>query len=91
VKEKDLYLRVIKKFGVSHQIQKLTEECGELISASARLLNNEGNKILSNNFFEEMADVLILIEQMECQFPNGISQWKKVKIARLEGLVNGKE
>jgi len=79
-KEK-LYDKVLKKWGISSQLNMLIEECAELIVAINHL---KRKRISTDNLFEECADVSILIEQME-QFYGSkeIEKWKKLKLKRL--------
>lgn len=70
------YTRIMKYYGIEAQKRKLQEECAELIRAISR--NDE------NNMLEEMADVLILIEQFKTvqRFFEKIEEIKAAKIER---------
>ena len=80
--KKELYNKVLKKWGLEAQLDMLVEECAELIVAVNHMRRI---RIITDNVFEECADVSILIEQME-QFykTNRIMGWKKLKLRRLE-------
>lgn len=57
---KDLiYLELLEKYGVEKQLIQLIEECGELIQATTKKLNNK-----EHNMAEELADVGIMLEQI---------------------------
>lgn len=60
----DLY-RIYDYYGINHQLFKLAEECSELAQASIKLGLGRQEKPLIDNFIEEIADVLVLIEQMQ--------------------------
>lgn len=67
---------VINHYGIENQKRKLQEECAELIRAIAR--EDE------ENFLEEMADVLFLIEQFQTvlEFSEKIQNIKEQKAQR---------
>lgn len=68
---------ILKHCGVEAQKRKLQEECAELIRAIAR--NDEYNML------EEMADVLLLLEQFQIcpeYAPRILNVLKKMKIKR---------
>ena len=52
--------RIAKHYGFRHQLTKATEECGEFIAALSKLANDEGSR---KDVLEEMADVLVMLEQ----------------------------
>ena len=54
--------RIAKHYGFHHQVIKTVEECGEFIVALSKLTNGEGNRA---DVLEEMADVLVMLEQMQ--------------------------
>lgn len=55
-----IYNLAFEKFGFNMQMRKLQEECGELIAATNRLMDDESRL---DDFLEELADVEIMIEQ----------------------------
>jgi len=57
------FKEIIRHYGLHHQTLKWCEEMGELIRAAARMLDDEKQNRM--NLIEEMADVLICIEQMK--------------------------
>lgn len=54
--------RIFEHYGFTNQLIKLCEECGELIQAACRVLVDG---FVSDNFIEELADVKVMIMQME--------------------------
>lgn len=59
------YIKMIAEhYGKDHQLLKMSEECGELSTAIARFILKPTNETYEN-LVEEMADVKIMIRQME--------------------------
>lgn len=54
---------IAEKYGKESQLRQLQEECAELIVASSKILRNSDKSI--NNLIEEIADVRVMIEQIE--------------------------
>ena len=54
---------IAEKYGKESQLRQLQEECGELIVASSKLIRSKDRAV--NNLIEELADVRIMIEQIE--------------------------
>ena len=86
---KDVLQKAIKHYGTHNQMLKCIEECGELSRAISRVLielsSGDGftTEESQENLHEELADVLIMIEQMIIMFDCGdevfIQQVKKMK------------
>lgn len=55
--------RIADRYGKEPQLVMLMEECGELIQACSKQLRRKDKSI--NNLIEELADVRIMIEQIE--------------------------
>lgn len=55
--------RIADRYGKEPQLIVLMEECGELIQACSKQLRRKDKSI--NNLIEELADVRIMIEQIE--------------------------
>lgn len=53
---------IARHYGFQHQVKKTTEECGEFIVALSKLANGEGTQA---DVVEEMADVLVMLQQMQ--------------------------
>lgn len=73
--------KIAKHYGFKHQGLKLAEEAAELSSAMCKLLSGEGGR---NAVIEEMADVTIMIEQI--QYLMHID--KSEIISKMEGKLN---
>ena len=72
----------IEKYGRGTQRDKAIEELSELIRALARCDDTE-------NLAEEMADVRIMLDQLEIIFGNGqkVAAWEVKKLRRLDSRV----
>ena len=77
-----LYRKALKKWGPDKQILKTVEELCELVLA---LLGTDQDKI-----HDEMADVEIMLEQLEITFGcrNMVKLKKLAKLDRLKGWLN---
>ena len=73
----------IQKYGRGAQRDKAIEELSELIRALARADDAE-------NVAEEMADVRIMLDQLELIFRNGqkVARWEVMKLRRLDQRVH---
>ena len=75
--------QIFNHFGLETQLQKLIEECGELIQAIC--------KRDEENMLEEIADIEVLISQFKLIFPeytSRISEIRRMKIERTIGRIN---
>ena len=54
---------IANTYGPERQIRKLMEDCGELVAAAAK--NDPDDCITTDHLAEEMADVRIMIKQVE--------------------------
>ena len=77
------YEKAIKKYGVAMQTIVAIEELSELIQALTKSLRGFYNE---ENIAEEMADVKIMLEQLELMHNNkeAIQDYVKAKLKRLE-------
>lgn len=74
----------INKFGKDQQLNMMIEECAELIQA----INKYKRYGKIENVLEEIADVQIMIEQMQMIFfPSTTEKYEREKIDRLALLV----
>lgn len=73
-------------FGEDNQIDKMIEECAELILS---LQHYKLNRCLEYDVLGEMADVEIMLEQMKLIFnkKNDFEHLKNRKLTRLEHLI----
>lgn len=82
----DTLRNALKKYGIEHQTLMLCEECGELIQAANKTLRY-GIDSTRAQLTEEMADVLVMVEQIRMYY--GID-WMELnrmyceKVERLE-------
>lgn len=92
--EGKIIIKAIGEFGSGYQIGVAQEECAELISALSKYRRSTGNRKMSQrdrkrierNVAEEMADVQIMIDELNIIMDNYIemSQIKHGKLLRLE-------
>lgn len=61
--QKEKCFEILKHYGFEHQREILVEELAELIQAVSKAKRN--NTRVSSNFIEELADVSIMLEQMQ--------------------------
>ena len=81
--KKRILTDAIRKYGRGPQRDKAVEELSELIRALARCDDPE-------NIAEEMADVRIMLDQLEIIFGNreAVKIWELRKLRRLDKLVH---
>lgn len=85
VKETDLLLGAIRKWGRELQIEMAIEECSELIHALQKLKRDGTNTEKYNHVCEEVADVDIMIQQLKFIFSyQMIEEYRIIKLERLE-------
>ena len=86
---KEVLVKAIKTFGNIHQIVKAMEEMDELGKELCKVLClRESQTIpeeLHDHVAEEMADVIIMVTQLELIFNNtaAVRKWVDFKVARL--------
>ncbi len=71
-----------KHYGFQHQVKKTIEECGEFIVALSKLANDEGSR---KDVLEEMADVMVMLQQMQyflCINPSESHKTMEAKVHR---------
>ena len=88
---RDLYNRAIEHYGIGAQVMKAIEEFAELTQALCKASTAEGQfearvAEIADNLSEEMADALIMWEQLLIIFGNSkdVSKWLERKKLRLE-------
>lgn len=62
------YRQIIDHFGIEHQCRQAMEECGELIQAINKAVRFPDDPITHLQLMEEIADVKIMILQLEEMF-----------------------
>ncbi len=97
MKDIDLIVNAFKAersilYGHRNQLLKLAEECSELARTCCRIVMGQdqspGREIDMSNFFEEIADVQILIDQFyhfHCE--QDILQTRQAKFERIKTLL----
>ena len=84
--DNELYTMAIKKWGVPAQMMMFYEEIGELMVAISKYERNQRNEKTEQVIIEEIADVRIMLEQLEviigCQ--ERVAEARKNKLIRLE-------
>lgn len=83
---RELYERAIAKWGVDAQVAMAVEECAELI-VTLQHLNRRLKEVEPKELTDEVADVLVMLEQLQVMF--GISGYdlyaaKMAKLSRLK-------
>jgi phosphoribosyl-ATP pyrophosphohydrolase len=79
----NIYEKAIAKFGIEHQKKKVIEELSELIRAISR-----GDRA---NVIEEMADVTIMMKQLDEIYKIRYDEWEDIlekKEEKLEQLLS---
>lgn len=93
--KKTIYQLAVEKYGANNQMNMALEECGEFIVAInkfRRAKNNTDATEASDNICDEVADVIIMMEQMQVMF--GIDRVERIKVEklkRLEQRLHGKD
>lgn len=90
MKKKDVYNKAKQAYGIDAQVTKAVEELSELIKELSKFLLDDGNM---EHISEEMADVKIMIEQIELILENkeAVKAVKKAKIRRLSDRLDAEQ
>lgn len=81
--QKQIEKEAVETYGMNAQLMMLQEECGELIVAVGHYLRGSNDSLA--NLCEELADVRIMVEQMEIALDNpAIEEWYNHKLDRLK-------
>lgn len=91
---KTLYRKAIDKWGMDFQIKMVAEECAELIKAVLKL-NRKLNASTKDNVLDEMADVYIMLDQLQLILEDNfhinahtsVCERIEIKLKRLEGML----
>ena len=86
LQEPSIAVKACASFDNKQQIIKAIEEMAELSKELAKELNDNGNE---DNIREEIADVMIMMEQMVFLFDvkNEIAKWRENKLFKLAKLL----
>lgn len=68
-------INVFEHYGESKQLLQLIQECSELIKAITK-----GDK---ENFIEELADVLVVIDQILLKYPDIAAKIPRIKLEKI--------
>ena len=90
MQEPSIAIKACETFDNKQQITKAIEEMAELSKELAKELNDNGNE---DNIREEIADVMIMMEQMVFLFDvkNEIAKWRENKLFKLAKLIEDAE
>lgn len=83
---------VIDFYGIESRARQAMEESAELIQAINKVLRKKDNA--KNHLAEEMADVFICLEQLQCVFDisdKEIQKWIDYKFERVKKRIANKE
>lgn len=89
-RNKEIYKKAITKYGLYAQIDMVFEEMSELQKELCKFKRGKSN---ISNIAEEIADVKIMLEQMELAFfiKDKVKSQKDLKIKRLEERIKEEE
>lgn len=85
VNPQDVYRKVIKAQGELAQCRQAMEECAELIHAINKVLRN-GTEDSVAHLVDEVADVMIMIEQLRIIFDLSYKDLQKAKMKKVARL-----
>lgn len=81
--QKSIEKEAVETYGIDAQMRMLQEECGELIVAVGHYLRGREGSLA--NLCEELADVRIMVEQIEIALDNpAIEELYNYKLGRLK-------
>ena len=87
--KRETYKNAIKYWGKELQLGMLTEEVSELMIAINRY--RRGRETNKNKIAEEIADVKIMLEQIQVMFNiTSVNQWHEQKLLKLKRLMETK-
>ena len=89
--QKAVLKKAIRHYGFDSQTDIAIEEMSELTKAIIKDRRYQSMETLEN-IYEEIADVLIIVEQLRLAFyPEAVDRFVRSKIARLEQRIGEKE
>lgn len=90
-KNRDLYKKLIDKFGAYNQLIKLVEELAELQKEICKILLGQRLEF-NDNFIGELADVEIMLSQIHCLLSDErmkkLTDTMKIKHLKIEDLID---
>lgn len=88
----ELLNSAIQYFGVDCQIDKMMEECGELIQAICKMRQDVDSLDKWDHVAEEVADVQIMVNQMKLILgEKNVGKYENEKLVRLQKRIREKE
>lgn len=89
IEEREIYNKAIQKWGITPQLNMVTEECSELLVAINKHRRNPCEET-ENAIAGEMADVEIMLSQLKAIFRNeaSVEKIKQIKLERLRERLN---
>ena len=90
----DILEKAIKHYGVENQMAQSIEELAELIVAISKCLRYKDDIEARNNLVEEIADVLIMIDQLKIIMnikDYEIECYRRYKLERLERRIENEK
>ena len=90
MKKKDVYNNAKATWGIDGQVTKAIEELAELQKELCKFLLDDG---IMENIVEEIADVKIMVEQLELilECKDKVKEFKKAKIQRLSDRLDAEQ
>ena len=78
-----LAMKAIATWGVKHQLAVAVEEAGEFIAAASKVINR--GEEADTKLYSEVADMIIMIEQLKIMFQPEMVEMLPKKMAKLKG------
>lgn len=86
--EPKIITQAVKKYGRYNQTEMIIEECSELIQAIQKY-KRDGSSSSKDHVCEEIADVIIMIEQAKIIFSaKRIEEFREMKILKLSNKIH---
>ncbi len=79
----NIYGRAINEWGISAQLDMVTEECAELIKAINKYKRGKGTK---EELIEECVDVELMLNQMKEYFKLDVDLWWEIRRRKIKYL-----
>lgn len=93
--ERDLFSLALRTWGPGPQVGMLHEEIGELLMALNKVQRAHPDRAseVFDNLAEEVADVLIMLDQMQVLFrmETRVETWRQTKVQRLRDRLRDAE
>jgi len=90
--DKELAIKLLKKFGIENQMKKLSEECAEFIQAQVKYeLNNSVSNKGIQGIIDEIADIEIVISSIRVMLNSAINKAILHKTKKAWGYIYGQD